>query len=210
MIEQGSAEWLEARRGKITASRFADVMIEPRAKKDKEAGKLSDSAESYLCELLWETFTGQHYEVRPTVAMRWGTEHESVAREVYELTRGVEVEAVGFQTVEGTDIGCSPDGLVGRGGIEIKCPYGPVEHIRAWRRNEVPKQYRWQVVGTMLVCGLEWMDFVSFDPRMRLTKNAIHVIRVERDEAEIGELWAKLRRFNEILNDAINERKQNK
>ena len=36
----GTDEWKDARRGRVTASRFGDVMTEPRAKAAKESGQM--------------------------------------------------------------------------------------------------------------------------------------------------------------------------
>ena len=200
MSTQGSVEWKLERLGMITASRFKDVMTEPRSKAAKENGQLSDTAESYLCELVWEIQTGQPHEIYPTAAMRWGTDTEEEARRCYEAVTDVTVIESGFVQFADTNIGCSPDGLVGDdGGIEIKCPFGPVEHTKVRRRNEVPSQYKWQVVGAMLVTGREWWDFVSYDPRMQETEHAIHIIRVQRVENEIKQLEKKLRLFDEML-----------
>ena len=74
------------------------------------------------------------------------------------------------------------------------------------RRNEVPKQYKWQIAGAMFVTGRKWWDFVSYDPRIPNTANAIHVIRVHRDEQDMDELEEKLMAFDAMLKKEIERR----
>lgn len=199
MSIQGTLEWKQERLGKITASRFKDVMSEPLLKSYKEAGKLSKTAESYLLELAGERLTGEPIEIPTTKAMQWGIDHEPEAREVYATVHDCEVQEVGFIALSGTEIGCSPDGLVDpNGSLEIKCR-STKEHLRTVISNTVPPQYKWQVHGVMLVTGREYCDYVSFDPRINEFENALHVIRVNRDEHEIDYLREKLEAFENKL-----------
>jgi hypothetical protein len=115
---QGSPEWLDARCGKATASRIADILA---VKKD---GKPTAERERYLMELVGERLTGlttQHYLTGP---MLEGSEREPQAADAYAFLHGADVEKVGF--VEHPTIamaGASPDRLVGDVGlVEIKCP----------------------------------------------------------------------------------------
>ena len=210
-MKQGTLEWKQARLGMITASRFADVMTQPRSKRDKEAGKLSGTAENYLYELVGEYFTRIPVELPSFKALQWGKDHEDEARLCYEAFRGVSVEQVGFVSIPGMRIGCSPDGLVGDdGGIELKCPYTTREHMRTTYTNLVPPEYEWQVQGNMLVTGRQWWDYVSFDPRFTDEDSidmALHVIRVERDEDRIWKLRKALYSFENILNEKIQRRR---
>jgi hypothetical protein len=55
------------------------------------------------------------------------------------------------------------------------------------------------VQGQLWVSGRQWCDFVSFDPRINGSSNYF-CVRVERDEAFIAELEAKVKQFeNELL-----------
>ena len=197
LAPQGSDEWLAARVGKITASRFKDVLTEPRGKADREAGVLSDTATSYLYEILGEQITGQaapHYE---TAAMEWGHTWEPVARQVYTDITGRAVRETGFlqhPTIAG--VGCSPDGLVGDdGGCEIKCPYTAKEHLRTVLGGEIPKQYLAQVQGAMWITGRDWWDFISYNPRFLSTADAFVCVRVARDSKYIEHLHHACERF---------------
>ena len=54
---QGSPAWHAMRLGRVTASRFADVLTEPRATVAKLNGELSRTAKSYLLDLLAEAYS---------------------------------------------------------------------------------------------------------------------------------------------------------
>ena len=104
---QGSAEWFEARRGKVTASRVADVM-----RMLKKGGE-SETRRKLKLELAAEIMTEQVASKYTNAAMTWGTEHEAMARTEYEIRTGEDVRLVGcveHPTIELA--GCSPDGLL--------------------------------------------------------------------------------------------------
>jgi len=175
ILHQQSDEWFEARRGKVTASRF-DEVITP-------TGKDSAQWEKLACALCAEiirrpepdesSFFGNRHTDR-------GNELEPVAREVFAKAIGREVEQVGFITRDDEIVGCSPDGLI-RGpkggfiaGAEIKCPI-PENHA-LYVASGVPTKYLPQVHGSMAVTGLRWWYFVSYCRGFKP-----HIVRVERD-----------------------------
>lgn len=186
-LEDGSAnpEWLAARAGKFTGSRFADLMARTKSGP-------STSRANLLATLAVERITGQCVEMFANAAMARGTELEPVARSAYESLREVLVEEVGFcESAELDCVGVSPDGLIGSDGlIEIKCPAAMAKHLEALRTCAHAVEYKWQVQGQLWVTDRAWCDVVSFDPRwpdgLQL---AIH--RVFRDEAAIAELRAE-------------------
>lgn len=190
------------RTGRVTASRFNDVLSEPRSKSAREAGELSESALTYMGELLAERITGERADsFGGNAATQWGNNFEPHARNLYSEFSGHAVTLPGFQKWAGDDrVGCTPDGHVGaKGGLEIKCPYTPKEHLKTWFSREVPKQYRAQVQGSMWVTQREWWDFVSFDPRYEEPSTALVVLRVERDEGFIQLLERACIRFLEDM-----------
>lgn len=159
-LVQGSDEWLQARKGKVTASRVADIVA-------KTKSGYSASRAKYAAELIVERLTGNSTPRFTNAAMDWGTETEPKARLAYEFYRDVDVEQVGFvlhPTIG--DTGASPDGLVGNDGLlEIKCPETHT-HIQALRGKAVPQKYVTQIQWQLATTGRQWCDFVSFDPRM--------------------------------------------
>ncbi len=115
-MEQRTEEWFAARLGKVTASRVADVLAKIKSGE-------SASRKNYKMELVVQRLTGKAGESFTNAAMEWGTEQEPFARMAYEAHTGTFVKEEGFvdhPTIEG--FGCSPDGIVGEGLIEIKCP----------------------------------------------------------------------------------------
>ena len=64
--EQGSEEWLEMRLGKVTASRVADVI------KKGRGSSVSQTAKSYMAELIAEVLTGESKPFFENDAMKWG------------------------------------------------------------------------------------------------------------------------------------------
>lgn len=188
MIEQGSQEWLLARAGHATASRFADVMAKVRT---GEAKTRSD----YRWELVTERLTGQPVPQYVSKAMQRGTLLEPEARAAYEAETGDLVERVGFLPHPSIEwCGASPDGLIGKdGGCEIKCPDNPVIHVQTIKGG-MPEEHRPQVQGGMWVTGRQWWDFISYDPRMPESMQ-LYVERIKRDEAYIESLAAEVTRF---------------
>lgn len=158
-MDQRTDEWFAARLGKVTASRVADVIA-------KTKTGPSASRENYATQLVLERLTNKQAESYTNSAMQWGTETEPMARQAYELKRGLFVNETGFvdhPTIE--MCGASPDGLVGADGlIEIKCP-NSATHMETILTQKVPAKYIPQMMWQMSCTGRNWCDFVSFDPR---------------------------------------------
>lgn len=202
-LEQGSPEWKAARSGLASGSKFKDIDSEPRSKADKEAGKLSDKAYTYLCELAAEVITGEQVEISGK-PLDWGNEHESGACSLYEMSKA-DVEHVGIILDDSKKYGASPDGLVGDDGmIEIKCPYNTVNHIKTVVSGEMPKEHMPQVQGNMMINGRKWCDFISYDPRIK-GKGKFFVVRVERDDEYIDKLRTKVENFVTKLDQMLLE-----
>jgi exodeoxyribonuclease (lambda-induced) len=189
-VEQGSEEWLKLRLGLVSASRFKDIMTNPRSNTEL----FSATAKSYMLELIAEILTGEQKEVTGK-ALEWGSNNEKNAQIEYAFEQGVTVDEIGICLTDDKQIGASPDGFVGDdGGIEIKCPYNSANHIATVVSGEMPKEHMAQVQGNMLVNGRKWWDFVSYDPRID-GKGRIFITRIERDEEYIAKLEEKLTAF---------------
>lgn len=192
-VPQGSNGWQKLRLGLISASRFKDVLSEPRSKADKEAGNLSGTAEAYMNTLIAEILTGEQEEISGK-ALDWGNEHEDAARAEYEFDYNQSVDQVGICIHESLMYGASPDGLVGDDGmIEIKCPFISKNHVSTVI-NGMPKEHMPQIQGNLLVNGRQWCDFISFDPRID-GDHRLYVQRIERDEKYIAHLEQRLNNF---------------
>lgn len=201
---QRNENWFADRLGVPTASRYKDVMTQPISKADKDSGVLSDTAQSYMLEILAEKLTGERKDFSSS-ATDWGNYNEPLAVEAYQEMTGNSVLECGFVKHKNIATGASPDGVIGLDGtLEIKCPFNSVNHLRNKITREVPKEYTWQVQGQMMVLGTEWNDFVSFDPRMDLNAG-LSIVRIYRDDKMIKQLEDSLIRFNELLNDTYDK-----
>ena len=186
--EQGSAEWLTMRLGKVTASKMSDVLSKGRGTAP------SKTAETYMMELIAERLTGQSKPFFENDAMRWGTETEPQAREMYSVNNDfVIVEEVAF--VEHNEfIGISPDGMIGDDGLlEVKCPNTTTQLKRALS-DGYSADYKAQIQAQLWVTERQWCDFVSFDPRLDCKAGYLQQ-RVLRDEEYISEMIEKTNAF---------------
>jgi len=190
-VEQRSSEWHQMRLGKVTASRVADILA-------KTKTGPSASRQNYLIELALQRTTGVVQESYSNSAMEWGTQTEPQARVAYEVATHNFVDQVAFvdhPTIP--NFGCSPDGLVGEGLIEIKCP-NSATHWEYFKAKEPPKKYFIQMQAQMACTGAKWCDFVSFDPRMP-ERSQLLIVNVPRDETFIAEMEAEIKQFlNEV------------
>jgi predicted phage-related endonuclease len=138
--------------------------------------------------------------------MEWGTEQEPFARMAYEAHTGTFVKEEGFvdhPTIEG--FGCSPDGIVGEGLIEIKCP-NTANHIETVLESKAPSKYIPQMQCQMACTGAKWCDFVSFDPRVPEDLQ-LFVVRVERDQEYIDSMEVEVKQFLSEVLDLFNQLK---
>jgi hypothetical protein len=173
--EQGTPEWHEARLGVITAS-CADKLITP-------TGKPSVQHTGYAAELVGEQLIGRPDESFQSDWMARGHEQEPDARRLYEFHKDVDVAQVGFAyRDESKRVGCSPDGLPDKGGVEIKCPKLS-NHVLYLYGNAIPNKYVPQVQMQMWVTDREWWDFMSYYPGATPL-----IVRVERDDKFIAAL----------------------
>ncbi|MFA5298153.1 MAG: lambda exonuclease family protein [Lutibacter sp.] len=185
---QGTDEWFAARLGKITASRFGNVLCN------------SSGRNTYMIKLIAERLTGLAQDGYTNGAMQWGIETEPQARAYYEALNNITVQLAGFIELD-ENTGGSPDGLVGEDGIlEIKCP-NSTTHITTIIKGKMPTEYNPQVQGLLWITGRQWCDFISFDPRMN--NRTFWSTRVFRDEKYIIVLQEAVKQFVKELNELI-------
>ena len=197
MIEQGTIEWHELRKGKVTASKVADVMA-------KTKTGASASRGNYLIELALQRVTGTIEEGFKNDAMAHGSHYEDEARLAYEVSCETFVEQIAF--VDHPTIpwfGCSPDGLVGEGLIEIKCPYQSAVHWGYLKDRKPPSKYIPQMMAQMSGTGAKWVDFVSYDPRMG-DNTKLFIVRLMRDDQYIDLMETEIKKFLEEVQEEVN------
>ena len=199
-IEQGTDEWKKLRLGKVTASRVSDVM-------SKVKSGESASRRNYKMDLVVERLTGLPTSSFTSPAMAWGVENEKLARMAYEAATGTFVDIVAFVQHPSIEwFGCSPDGLVGDGLMEIKCP-NTANHIDYLLAGIPPAKYVPQMQTQMACTGAKWCDFVSFDPRLP-DELQLLVVRLNRDDAYIQEIEAEVKQFLEEVKQVYTQLKE--
>lgn len=157
-VEQGTDEWLELRRGILTASTIGQL-ITPSLKPAS-----NQAARSLTLTLVAERITGHIDPVFVSDDMLRGQMEEPLARDLYGEFTGVEVAELGFMTEDkwGPIIGYSPDGLVGDEGlIEIKSRRQK-KQLHTILDGQVPAENMAQIQCGLLVSGRKWCDYVSF------------------------------------------------
>ena len=181
MAPQGSAEWLAARAGCLTASAIADMIAKTKT------GEAASRA-NLRARLVAERLTGVPQDSFSNAAMQWGNEQEPFARAAYEIHTGNLVDQTGLVMHPSIPYaGASPDGLIDDCGlVEIKCP-NTATHIEYLLAGTPPKKYQPQMLWQMECTGRQWCDFVSFDPRMP-EHLQLFVVRFERDEERLEDL----------------------
>jgi putative phage-type endonuclease len=156
-FEQGTPEWFQARRGRITASSRASVIAN---KNLKSWSTLRDSID-YDLSPFWE-----HKEFTND-AMDWGREHEAEAIANVSLAYGVEAIEPGLVIhPQHYYAGATPDFFLGsKVSGQVKCPYRSDNHRKVLITQKIPDQYYHQVNFEAWVSGRPKILFVSYDPR---------------------------------------------
>jgi putative phage-type endonuclease len=192
LTAQGSPDWFTERCGKVTASRVGDLIARTKT-------GWSASRAGYMGQLIAERVTGKPALNPSSATMRWGHEHEPLAKAAYAFRTDLDVESVGFighPTIAMS--GASPDGLIGSDGlIEVKCPLSTT-HLETLAAGEMPLKHLPQIQWQLACTGRAWCDFVSFDPRMP-EELKLFVQRVPRDDDYIGELEGFITTFLEKI-----------
>lgn len=185
----GTPNWFAARRGLLTASRMNDALAV------LKNGKPSESRRKLMFELLAERMTGAAVDHYVTPAMQWGIDNQADAISAYEAETGELVGPEVFVLHPEIDwFGATPDGLVGADGLlEVKCPTTP-KHLAWIVAGEVPDEHRLQMLTQIACTRRQWVDFVSFDPRVK-GKAQLFIKRYEPAREEIEKIEAGVREF---------------
>ena len=183
-LEQGTHQWLEARKGKITGTRLKDV--------------LKTDNLPVIYEMIAELGSDEIEETFVSKAMERGKNCEPIAISLYQHMTGVVIDSVGFCVSEENDmLALSPDGFTADriGAIEVKSP-NTSTHVKYILGDKVPSEYLPQVMTYFLVnTKLEYLDFISFDDRYK--PKPIWIKRVTREELkdQLLEVNEKLDKF---------------
>lgn len=198
-MRQNTEEWYKIRRGRVTASEVKRIMAN-----GKGEDGLSIGARTYMYELLAELLTNES-DSQSSPSIEWGTENEAEARLEYEIRTGNEVTEVGFIKYDGFNdlFGGSPDGLISeKGGVEIKCP-NTKTHILNFLGESQSTNYKYQIQSNILINNLEWIDFISYDPRVVDYDKKMYIERINRDEEIIDKIKEKLSLFIDVYTEKL-------
>ena len=152
-IPQNEDSWYDMRSGKLTSSKLGVVM----ANYGKAFG---EPAKKYAVSIAIEQITGKSIPSSYTNEhMERGHIQEPLARMAYEEQTFSDITNGGFFDLG--FVGCSPDGVVDGGLIEIKSVIESV-HFANVKRCNVDPAYQWQCIGNMKFTNSAWIDFVSY------------------------------------------------
>ncbi len=190
---QGTLEWFECRKGKMTASNAQAI---------GNSGKWLDT---YITEIMAEYFSvWEKRQYSNEDIERW-KELEKYARSMYELENDCIVEEVGFCEYD-EYVWCSPDWLVWEdGGVEIKSQ-GEIKHFKMIinGEKEIDSGYVWQIQMCLLITGRKWWDFISYNPNY---KQSLIIVRIYPEKEKHDRLLAwfeywikKMQEIRKIVN----------
>lgn len=154
---QGSDEWKEIRRGKLTASEM-HLILTPTLKmaaNDKERAHVWELAAQRISGYVEPSYIGDN-QLR-------GWEDEIFARDLYSK-KYHPVQEVGFVENDrwGFTIGYSPDGLVGDDGLlECKSRKQRIQ-VQTIATNSVDAEFVLQIQTGLLVSERPWLDHCSY------------------------------------------------
>jgi len=175
-VRQGTPEWFEERKGRLTASNFAS------------AAGLEGSYDSRA--QLWRNLKGDAKK-EVTGPMLFGSENEGNARHSFEVISGLLVQPVGMYVHSRFDwLGASPDGNIsGDSLLETKCrkdsPY-----------ETISPQHMAQIQGQLMCAERRTCYFQSWTPSLQ------KVWLVPLDIKYWDWLWPMLEEFwGYVIND---------
>jgi len=194
-VIQGDATWHLARRGRVTASRFREVVTGSPLQWVRRLSVLR--AEAAMDDEAYLYMVGHESDRGPR---GWGHAFERKARALYEIQTDRIVHETGVLVHPDDDlVSCSPDGLVGDdGGIEIKCAYDEAKAAANAIHGFDSEEYGYQVQGCLWITRRSWWDCLAYDPRQPVASSlAVH--RVGRNEPMISRIAQRVTAFTAHL-----------
>jgi exodeoxyribonuclease (lambda-induced) len=202
---QGTAEWLAARCGKITASCFADAISVCQKKSGtRNVGDPTAVAERYAGDLAIERISGKpHGEPPKAWVLERGHEMEALARMHYEARTQSFVTEAGICLNDDEIFGYSTDGLVDDDGlIEIKAPIDSSKILAMWATGDT-SEYDHQMQGGLWITGRKWCDFIMYVPDLASVGKDLFVKRIFRDEEFIDAMVERLGQFDNLVQQYV-------
>lgn len=176
-FEQYTDSWYEIRKGRITGSRFDQMMM----------GEKSQGYNNLIGELAAEIITGEIEDSYKSEIMQNGTDTEPEAREHLSDIVGNIIEVGFLMPAENSPYhewcGFSPDGIIESSGhhIEIKCPLLKT-HLRYFKEMAA-EEYRWQLQGGLWINKNPKAIFSSYYPGVK--QLVLEIEPIEKDQNAI-------------------------
>lgn len=203
MAQQGSEEWLQARVGRITASRYKDARDRLKPGKGETVGKPSAKMIAYAAQVAVERIAGRPIDKAfQNWQMREGVEQEPHARNAYDVETGAVVQEVGAIATDDDLFLYSPDGLIGDDGlVEIKTLLSADIIVKVIGEGDL-SAYMDQCMGGLWITGRQWIDLVLWCPALEPIGRQLTIKRIQRDEAKIESLESDLIAFAALVREA--------
>lgn len=157
-MEQRSAAWYEARKGRLTGSNIGAALgVNP--------WKTPDD----LIRQMVREYHGAESDFTGNAATEYGQLHEPLAVMDYMAKTGLHPEECGFFVHPDREwLGASPDALINDDGLlEVKCPFGLRNKKGAdlvFKTAAEQPHYYAQMQVEMRCAGREWCDFYQWSP----------------------------------------------
>ena len=183
-VEQGTDEWHELRKWKLTASHATAI------------GANGKGLDTYCRSIVEEAVKLERSEIYTNTDMQRGNRLEPIARSAYELHTGSKVyEVGGITNNEFLNCWASPDGLVGAdGGVEIKAR-NDSKHFGLLIGDEKEIPFN-QIQMSLLISEREWWDFVSINTNF---DKPLFIKRIYPDLAYFEKLKSGIVKGNELI-----------
>jgi hypothetical protein len=193
--EQGTEEWLLARLGVPTASRYSTVLAKGVGGKGPSKTRLT-----YMRQLVGERVRRQpaaEYGFK-SAHMERGNAWEQDVCDIYAFSHadGQAVTKQGFLKHLGHNTGCSVDRLVGNDGILSVKTALPEILIDIALADKFPTEHLPQSHGELWLTGRQWVDIAIYYPGMNL-----FVKRLHRNQDEMARIAAAVKQFNKELDE---------
>lgn len=190
-MEQRTQEWLDARKGRVTASNAGAIL-----------GCAPYRNRHQAMRAMVREALGAESEFTGNVATEWGTANEAGAIIDFEMDTGLIVTPAPFVTLDDW-AGASPDGYVSDGGlIEVKCPFGiRLDNPPVFKPAIEQPHYMAQMQMQMHVTGKPHCHFYQWT----MHDQSHEVVQYDADEA--GRIMSALAQFyaeylDELANNA--------
>jgi len=185
-MKQGTPEWFEIRKGRLTASHATAI------------GNNGKGLKTYVRDIVQNMIHEPDYYSNKDIER--GNELEPIARALYEFQNNVSVIEVGFVTYNDY-AGCSPDGLIGSdGGLELKARNDRI-HLGLLLGDNVDSSAIWQIQMCLLVTGRKWWDFGSYNPNF---KQSLFIKRFTPDAVKHEKLKEGLSAGEKMIKNILN------